>query len=404
MSDVRPPMAGGETSGSGPGLGEALARILSAGGPEPGEPAARRIAVAAAAAIGSADAAVLLAREGDRIDVVAAVGLDEAAPPLARVALPDGEVRIVHGPGPPLPAGTRVACVAPFVIGPAVGALLVGSRSVDRFGPDDLLIARAAADRAGLHLATARLARERDDAREASRRARDDLESRRGAVDHILGIVGHDLRNPLGAIHMSAALLQKRGGLEGWQARTVERVRSSAGRMGRIIADLLSYTRTRLGTGIPIERRLTALDEICRRVVDELAAANADRKIEITVEGDVSGEWDPDRLEQVVSNLVFNAIDHGDPAEPVRVRVADDGDAVVVEVSNRGDPMPDEVLAHLFEPFSRPPEGKGRKGSGLGLGLYISREILKAHGGTITARTGAETVVQARLPRRPPTA
>ena len=129
---------------------------------------------------------------------------------------------------------------------------------------------------------------------------------------------------------------------------------------------------------------------------------NSDRAIDIVVHGDAGGECDPDRLEQVVSNLVSNAIDHGDPAVPVRVEV--DGDApdwLLLHVRNGGPGIPAEVLAHLFEPFSRGPDETSRKASGLGLGLYISREIVRGHGGEIGARSAeGETVVTVDLPRR----
>jgi signal transduction histidine kinase len=278
----------------------------------------------------------------------------------------------------------------------------MGTRSASRFEDADLMLLQAAADRAALALAVARLERERDDAAAAAARGAEEFRSRRIAVDYILGIVGHDLRNPLGAIHMSAALLQKRGGLEGWQARTVERMRSSAGRMGRIIADLLSYTRTRLGSGIPIDRQRADLEQLCRKVVDELQAANADRVIEIAVHGDVTGDWDPDRLEQVASNLVSNAVDHGDTDQPVTVEITGDADTVSLSVRNRGPPMPPDVLSHLFEPFARGPEEQSRKGSGLGLGLYISREIARGHGGDIAVTSNGETTITVRLPRRAP--
>ncbi|HEY6005042.1 MAG TPA: HAMP domain-containing sensor histidine kinase, partial [Anaeromyxobacter sp.] len=278
-------------------------------------------------------------------------------------------------------------------------ALLLGSRTVDALSPEVLVLLRVAADRAALLLERERLERERTQAAEAMALAQLEFDRRRKAVDYILGIVGHDLRNPLGAVHMSAALLQKKGGLAGWQARTVERMRSSAGRMGRIIADLLSYTRTRLGSGLPIAPRPTRLDEIVSRVVDELSAANPDREITVSQDGDVSGEWDPDRLEQVASNLVSNAVDHGDVG-PVKVELTGEAEHVVLRVRNQGPPMPPEVLAHLFEPFSRGPDEKSRKASGLGLGLYISREIVRGHGGEIQASSDGETVVTVRLPRR----
>jgi signal transduction histidine kinase len=383
-------------------LAVAIDRLLAV---EPDDRAPRRLAGALADAVPTADfAALVLRAEGDRLEVVAAVGEDEgatASPPggLAQDALARGQPVTAASPGPPFPDGTRAGAAAPVLAGATVGALLLGTRSAEDLGEDALLLLRVAADRAALAIERVRLEREHGQALEAIRRAEADVESRRKAVDYILGIVGHDLRNPLGAIHMSAALLQKKGALSGWQARTVERMRSSAGRMGRIIADLLSYTRTRLGNGLPIQRRAARLDEIVRRVVDELSAANADRQISVTASGDLAGEWDPDRLEQVASNLVSNAVDHGDPDTPVVVELEGGEDEVVLRVRNQGPPVPPEVLAHLFEPFSRGPDEKSRKASGLGLGLYIAREIVRGHGGEIAARSADETVVTVRLPR-----
>ena len=368
--------------------------------------APRRLASALADVVPAADSALLAVRtDGGRLDVVAAVGVaptvESIAGGLAADALDAREVRALASPGPPFPEGTQVGAAAPAIAGGTACALLLGSRSAADLGPHALLLLRVAAERAALALECARLEAERASAADAARRAEEDIASRRRTVDYILGIVGHDLRNPLGAVHMSAVLLQKKGGLTGWQARTVERMRSSAGRMGRIIADLLSYTRTRLGNGLPIVCRPARLDEIVQRVVDELSAANAAREITVRSEGDVSGEWDPDRLEQVASNLVSNAVDHGDPATPVRVEIAAEEDRVVLRVRNTGPSLPPEVLGHLFEPFSRGPDEKSRKASGLGLGLYISREIVRGHGGEIAAASDGETVVTVRLPRRP---
>jgi signal transduction histidine kinase len=383
-------------------LSEVLEGILAVG---PGERSLRRLLVTLVEAVPAADSAALVTSDGDRAELAATAGLDGDATgdlgELARGLLASSSAGTIHDPGPPFPAGTRVACAAPLLgEGGPLGVLLLGSRTTDRLPQGALLALRVVADRAALAIEVARLRAERDEVAESRLRAEEELASRRSAIDHILGIVGHDLRNPLGAVHMSAALLQKRGGLEGWQARTVERVRSSAGRMSRIIADLLSYTRTRLGTGIPIDRRPTRLDDVVRRCVDELRAANPDRTFEVEVEGDVTGEWDPDRLEQVVSNLVSNAVDHGAPDQPVRVTLRGRRDVVTAEVENRGDPFPPEVLSHLFEPFSRPPEAKQRKGSGLGLGLFISREIVRGHGGDIAARCeDGRTVITVQLPR-----
>jgi len=382
-------------------LPEALRRLLAV---EPEERAPRRLVGALADALPAASCAALLVDDGDAFALAAGVGLDDRAPQrfeggLCAEALAAGAVRLAPDPGPPFPAGTRLGAAAPFSVGATRGALFVGTRG-DPLDEGALLLLRTAADRIVLLLERDRLARELAGAIEAARRVEEEVERRRRAVDTILGIVGHDLRNPLGAVHMSAALLQKRGGLEGWQARTVERMRSSAGRMGRIIADLLTYTRTRLGTGIPVQRREADLGGVVGRVVDELRAANPDREIVVETHGDLAGNWDPDRLEQVASNLVSNAVDHGDPGTAVRVVITGGPGDVVLTVLNTGPGMPPEVLAHLFEPFSRPPDERSRKASGLGLGLFISREIVRGHGGEISARADeTETLVMVTLPR-----
>ena len=402
---------GGEAAG-GPAVRrrrrvvEVAERLLAV---DPEEHALRRLVGVLADGVPSIDSAALLVRDADaRLELAAHVGLEGGVPEtvsggLAEEVAVAGGVRAVEGSAPPLPAATRSTIAVALAAGDVSGALLVGSRGGEPLDEDALLLVRIAADRAALVLDRARLRRAGEDARETLARATADLASRRRAVDFILGVVGHDLRNPLGAIHMSASLLHTKGGLSGWQARAIERLRSSAGRMGRIIADLLSYTRTRLGNGIPISKREASLDAIVQKVADELQAVNPGRAITLDVRGDVAGEWDPDRLEQVASNLVSNAIDHGDPSGPVAVDV--DGtspDEVVLNVRNGGDGFPREVLSHLFEPFSRPPDEKSRKASGLGLGLYISREIVRAHGGEITARCDPDVVVTVRLPRRMP--
>jgi signal transduction histidine kinase len=378
----------------------------------PGERAPLRLVGTLADALPSVSCAVLLvAGEGGRLEHAASVGLGDGdgdartgdAGGLAAEALAAGGLRLAPDPGPPFPAGTRLGAAAPVTLGDVRGALLVGTRE-EGFEDGALLLVAAAADRAALLLDRERLVAAARDAEDRARRVEEEAERRRHAVDAILGVVGHDLRNPLGAVHMSAALLQKRGGLEGWQARTVERMRSSAGRMGRIIADLLSYTRTRLGSGIPINRTGADLRAVVQRVVDELRAANPDREIVVDApEGaDLSGPWDPDRLEQVASNLVSNAVDHGDPGTTVRVTLAEGAGEVSLAVRNAGPGLPPETMAHLFEPFSRPPDEQSRKASGLGLGLYICREICRGHGGEISAQASdGEMVVTVRLPRVP---
>ncbi len=391
-------VAEGEASARA-GMRSALAQLLDA----PAQSDLGALLAAVTSCCRGIDSAGVLAREGERYAARASLGL---SPPGAVPIVPGGLLAeaaagrhaVVAPPGAaaesPFPEGTRAACALPLLAGDGalIGLALFGSRAAPQLGPDELLVARVAAERAARALETAELAARLGLAQATARRLS-------GFHDQVLAIVGHDLRNPLGAVVMSAALLQKKGGLSGWQAKTVDRVRSSALRMSRIIDDLLSYTRTRIGGGIPIARRAADLGEVATKVLEELRAAHPQAVVELSLEGDLRGEWDGDRLEQVISNLVSNAIDHGLDGHPVELALRGAGDEVHVEVHNQGE-VPREVLEHAFEAFHRGPEQTGRKASGLGLGLYIAREIVRRHGGEIAIRCqGGATRIATRLPR-----
>jgi signal transduction histidine kinase len=212
-----------------------------------------------------------------------------------------------------------------------------------------------------------------------------------------IGILGHDLRNPLASIVISAALLLRRGRLDGQDAETATRIIRSSQRMKRMITQLLDLTRARLGGGLPIEPKPTDLREVCRNVVEEFEAT-----IQLDVEGDVTGTWDQDRLAEVLSNLLGNAIEYAAPGTVLIVKAHTDGAEVVVEVSNQGDPIPADLLPFLFEPFRRARQREKSETGNLGLGLYIARQIMLSHGGTLDAHSaGGMTTFVMRLPRRP---
>ncbi len=213
-----------------------------------------------------------------------------------------------------------------------------------------------------------------------------------------IGILGHDLRNPLSSVVTSAALLLRRDRLNAQDAETVARIIRSSQRMTQMITQLLGLTQARLGGGLPIEPRPTDLREVCRNVVEEFETI-----IELEVEGDLSGTWDTDRLAEALSNLAGNALEYAAPGTAVRVEAHGDGAEVIVEISNQGEPIPAEVLPFIFEPFRRAqPREKSATGH-LGLGLYIAREIVLSHGGTLEARSlGGTTTFAMRLPRCPP--
>lgn len=227
-----------------------------------------------------------------------------------------------------------------------------------------------------------------------------------GCRERFEGILAHDLRNPLSTITFAAAaLLVHAPELTEPAARAVRRIAASAGRISRMIDSLLDLTRTRGGGEIPIALQPTDLRTICRQGVDEAEIANPGRRVDLTLEGDTRGVWDPDRLAQVVSNLLGNALDYSPPETPVTIAARDQGDSVVIEVHNEGAPIPAETMARIFEPFQRGEQTSvGARPSGLGLGLFITKLVAEAHGGWIQVKSSADagTTFVVSLPRRRP--
>jgi PAS domain S-box-containing protein len=218
---------------------------------------------------------------------------------------------------------------------------------------------------------------------------------------NVLGIVGHDLRNPLSAVTTSAQLLLRQAGDHAAAQRLGERILSNADRMQRIIAVLVDYTRVRGGTGIPLRRQRCDLGAVCRAVVEECEASHPGRVVR-TSGPDVHGELDPDRVGQIVANLLSNALDYSPPESAVEVAWRADAARAVVQVANEGAPIPQEILPVLFEPFRRGERDRPGGKDGLGLGLFIARSIATAHGGTLEVRSapGERTVFTLTLPLR----
>ena len=215
-----------------------------------------------------------------------------------------------------------------------------------------------------------------------------------------VGMLGHDLRNPLGAILTAADLLRDTDRDERF-ARPIGRIRSSAGRMARMIEQILDLTRARVGGGIPIEPTNVDLERLAIQLVEELEGS-APHPILLRARGTLGGTWDGDRLAQVISNLLSNGIDHGDARRPVRLELdGTEADTVRISVSSSG-VIPAADLPTLFDPFRRAAAAsRARKSHGLGLGLYIVQQLVHAHGGHIEASSsepmGTEFVVE--LPR-----
>jgi signal transduction histidine kinase len=217
--------------------------------------------------------------------------------------------------------------------------------------------------------------------------------------EELLAVVGHDLRNPLGAILMIADLLD--GAEDPRTVNAAERLRTSGLRMQRIIDDLLDLSRARLAGGIPVDPRRIDVDPLTRKVISELQATHPTRTINLRSEGDTRGEWDGARLEQIGSNLIGNALRHGTPDTAVEVAI--DGCArghVALTVHNAGHISP-ERAQRIFEPFQQRGDRRA-SAEGLGLGLYIVQQIALAHRGAVTvSSSGADgTTFRVTLPRR----
>lgn len=224
--------------------------------------------------------------------------------------------------------------------------------------------------------------------------------------ERLIAIVSHDLRNPLNAIQLSATQLLHSEALPERERRFVTRLARSADRMRRMISELLDFTRGRLGGGIPIQRVPGDVRAVVRQGVEELEAAWPERSLQLHVgPGRYEGQWDADRLLQVVSNLGGNALQYSPPESPVTFRLSDAGEAVVLEVHNAGEPIAAEALPLLFDPFRRGTTAgqTGGAGGGLGLGLYIVEQVVKGHGGRIAVEStaGAGTTFRVTLPRAP---
>jgi signal transduction histidine kinase len=216
-----------------------------------------------------------------------------------------------------------------------------------------------------------------------------------------LGILGHDLRNPLNTILTTSRLMTMRRELASDSQKRLDRVVASGLRMQRMIEQILDMARDRLVNGISV--RPSAAQDIVpliSRIIDEIRLARPEFTIELHDQGPCRASVDPDRFEQVVSNLLGNAVTHGDPEEPIVIRVTERGDLVSLSVRNYGPPIDPQALPLLFDPFRRVRKGEGHS-EGLGLGLYISERIIKAHGGKIEVQSSAEngTHFEAVFPR-----
>jgi signal transduction histidine kinase len=225
-------------------------------------------------------------------------------------------------------------------------------------------------------------------------------------IREVLGVVGHDLRNPLAAIRMTAQLLLRNDEMPTERRVTLaQRLMTSSARMDSMVKSLLDYARSRAGAVVKLEREQVDLGELCKRVVSEQEHAHPGRGADVQIQGDPSGRWDTGRLEQIVAHLVANAFRHG--ADMARARVEVDGRAageVALSVHNAGPAIPPSLLERLFDPFEIGPRPPGTPRRQIGLGLFVVRELVSAHDGSVslTSTEVEGTRVVVRLPRAAP--
>jgi sigma-B regulation protein RsbU (phosphoserine phosphatase) len=219
--------------------------------------------------------------------------------------------------------------------------------------------------------------------------------------ERVIGIVSHDLRNPMSAILMGANLLLGGDGLDPRATKIVVRMQSAAERASRMIDDLLDYTQGQLGGGIPVTRSPGDLHAVARQVVEEIAGNHPSRTIDLSHEGDAHGTWDADRMAQALGNLVSNALSYSPRDTPVAVKVLGDENTVALSVHNRGAVIPADRLRRIFEPMQRLAVDGSSASRSVGLGLYIVDKIVAAHRGTVNVVSAAPagTTFTITLPR-----
>jgi signal transduction histidine kinase len=220
--------------------------------------------------------------------------------------------------------------------------------------------------------------------------------------DLLLGILGHDLRNPVQSIMFSGEIL-RRGTLDKFQIKLVDQVVGGADRVNELINSLLDVTRSRFGAGPAITRSPMDLGLVGAQVVDELRVLDPTREILVDVLGNLKGTWDKPRVGQVFSNLIGNALQYGSHDAPVSISIRGDDQAVDIIVHNRGTPIPASALKTIFSPLKRLNSGDHSRDefANLGLGLFITAEAVEAHGGSIkvTSSDNEGTTFAVRLPR-----
>ena len=283
----------------------------------------------------------------------------------------------------------------PIILGGRPFAVIVFAAAPPRvYNEHDLVFAEELARRASTAMHNAELFH-------TAKKERERAEEAAALRERLVAIVGHDLRNPLSSISMAAQMLSS-SALATADEELVSRIQRSANRMTRMIGQILDFARIRSGQSFELQLESADLRQVCQSVIDEFRLSRPDQEIALSIEGRADALFDSDRIAQVLSNLIGNAIQHG-TGGPISVTVREaTPDAVAIEVHNFGPAIPQAAQAGLFDAFNRETTA-GDRGSSIGLGLFIANQIVRAHGGSIAVRSPDRdgTTFSVVLPRRP---
>ncbi|QHF01562.1 MULTISPECIES: sensor histidine kinase KdpD [Pseudomonas syringae group] len=222
--------------------------------------------------------------------------------------------------------------------------------------------------------------------------------------DIFLAILGHDLRAPLQAVSMSTELLARKLVMDDKTQGYISRIKTSTRHMGTMVGDLLEFVRSRLGASLPVERKYMDLAVACREALEEASAGQPGSAPVLTIEGDTQGHWDSGRIGQMLQNLIGNALQHGAASHEISVQITGGPDTVEVVVHNEGKPIAEDAIGTIFDPLVRSSEENSESrttSTSLGLGLFIVKEVVNAHSGsiTVTSTIGDGTTFTVVLPK-----
>ena len=221
--------------------------------------------------------------------------------------------------------------------------------------------------------------------------------------DIFLAILGHDLRAPLQAVKMSTEMLLRKAALDSNGLSLLGNIQNGARHMEAMVSDLLEFVRSRLGSSLPIEPKPMNLADAAKEAINEACAGRPDCRVHLHIDGETQGLWDRGRIDQLLQNLIGNALQHGLNSQAVTLSLEGTPDNVELRMHNYGQPIPQAALGTVFDPLVRSAnEELGSNSTSLGLGLFIVKEVVQAHGGTIevTSSEAAGTTFTVVLPRQ----